>query len=461
MFAVAIAVLAAGTGAAIASLCWRARHTALVGRAQRHAWEAESSRQELASIRHELAAARQEAVSTGALLVRREAELDHERRSSKDKLAVLETAQRQLADMFSALSAQALDRNNRTFLELAAASFDKVQAAARGDLEQRRQAVEHMVAPLGETLRKVEGQLHGLEVAREQAYATLTQQVSALGETQDRLRAETASLVTALRAPAVRGRWGEVQLRRVVETAGMVRHCDFNEQVTAVGPDGLLRPDLVVHLPGGKHLVVDAKVPLEAYLDAAQTQEQSVRAARLGDHARRLRVHVDALAAKAYWAQFDPSPDIVVLFVPGEAFLAAAWEQDPGLFEYAAAKRVLLTSPTTLIALLQSVAYGWREEALAANAREVCETGRELYKRLATMGEHVACVGRALDKAVDAYNKQVGSLETRVMVSARRLSELQVGDGELPQPQPVERSARGLQAAELTRLASLKPEEVA
>jgi DNA recombination protein RmuC len=421
----------------------------------RHAADAQGARAQLSAALAELGTAR-------ATVARQEADLEHERRSTSEKLAVLDTAQRQLADMFSSLSAQALDRNNRAFLELAATSFGRAQVVAQGDLDQRRQAVEHLVGPLSETLRKVETQLQGLEVAREHAYATLTQQVVALGESQDRLRCETASLVTALRTPTVRGRWGELQLRRVVEVAGMVAHCDFDEQVTASGPDGAQRPDMVVHLPGGKHLVVDAKVPLEAYLDAAQARNEGIRATRLGDHARRMRAHVDALAAKAYWAQFDPSPDLVVLFVPGEAFLAAAWEQDPHLFDYAAAKRVLPTSPTTLIALLQSVAYGWREEALAANAREVCETGRELYKRLSTMGEHVAAVGKALDKAVESYNKQVGSLETRVMVSARRLAELEVGDGELSQPEPVERSARALQAHELTLLASVRPgEEVA
>ena len=362
----------------------------------------------------------------------------------------------QLTDTFNALSAQALERNNRTFLDLASASLSQATTQAAGELEQRRQAVEHLVEPLKTTLAKVETQLQTLEVGRQQAYTALTEQVRSLSETQDRLKAETANLVTALRAPSVRGRWGEMQLRRVVETAGMLRHCDFSEQVTVTAGDGVQRPDLVVHLPGGKQLVVDAKVPLEAYLDAAESGDEGVRTRRLSDHARRLRAHIDALSAKAYWEQFQPSPDVVVLFVPGEAFLAAAWEHDAALFEYAAARRVLPASPTTLIALLQAVAYGWRQEALAENARAVVEVGRELYKRLATMGEHVTGVGKALDRAVEAYNKQVGSLETRVMVSARRLADMQVGEGELPVLDPVEKATRGVQAPELTRLSPVR-----
>ena len=416
---------------------------------------------EVERLRAELAHASAELMTRTAELAGVTAQLEHERRATAEKLEVLQSAQRQLGDSFSALSAEALERNNRAFLDLAAESLAKVRSEATGELEQRRQAVEHLVEPLRTTLAKVESQLQSLEVGRQQAYTALTEQVRALSQTQDRLHTETANLVTALRAPSVRGRWGEMQLRRVVEAAGMVRHCDFDEQVTATGPDGVHRPDLVVHLPGGKHLVVDAKVPLQAYLEAAEAPEADLRTKKLGDHAKRLRAHVDALSAKSYWEQFQPSPDMVVLFVPGEAFLAAAWEQDDGLFEYAAARRVLPASPTTLIALLQAVAYGWRQEALAENARAVCEVGRELYKRLATMGEHVAAVGRNLDRAVDAYNKQVGSLESRVLVSARRLADLEVGDGELATADPIDKVTRSLQAPELTRLSISREGEVA
>src|SRR3954449_9186104 len=253
-------------------------------------------------------------LASRATLASRDAELAHERRSAQEKLDVLQEAQRRLTDTFNSLSAQALERNNRAFLDLASASLAQASTAAAGELDQRRQAVEHIVEPLKATLAKVETQLHALEVGRQQAYTALTEQVRSLSETQDRLKRETANLVTALRAPSVRGRWGEMQLRRVVEAAGMVRHCDFEEQVTAAGPDGVQRPDLVVHLPDGKHLVVDAKVPLQAYLEAAEAPEADLRTKKLGDHARRLRAHVDALSAKSYWEQFQPSPDMVVLF---------------------------------------------------------------------------------------------------------------------------------------------------
>ena len=241
----------------------------------------------------------------------------------------------------------------------------------------------------------------------------------------------------------------------------MVPHCDFTEQATLERAGRIRRPDLVVHLPGGRHLAVDAKVPLSAYLEAHGTADEDRRRLLLRDHARQLRAHVNGLADKEYWAQFTDSPDLVVLFLPGEPFLAAAFEDDPSLFEYAHARRVLLATPTTLIALLQSVALGWRQEAMAANARAVCEVGRELYKRLSTMGDHVTSVGRALDKAVDAYNRQVGSLESRVLVTARKLATLEVGDGDLAVPEPIERSTRPPQTAELTRFTSVSGDEVA
>lgn len=397
-----------------------------------------------------VAAAREE-------LARRESDLEHERSSAAEKLALVEQAKAQLADTFGSLSAQALERNNRSFLELAGASLGQTQVEARGDLEQRRQAVEHLVAPLLDSLGKVEGQLQSLEVSRQHAYASLTEQVRSLSAGQDRLRSETANLVTALRTPSVRGRWGEIQLRRVVEMAGMVAHCDFVEQATAATADGGRRADVVVRLPGGKHLVIDAKVPLQAYLAAHEASEEDVRFRLLDDHARQLRVHVDALSAKAYWAQFTPSPDFVVLFVPGDPLLNAALEHDPSLMEHAIANNVLLATPTTLIALLRSVAYGWRQEALGENARKICELGSELYRRLSTMGDHVAKLGRSLDGAVEAYNRTVGSLESRVLSSARKFTDLEVGEGELAQPSQVEKAPRVLSAAELVEPPALAP----
>ena len=466
MFALALIALIAGllaglaAGAAVVSARLRGEAAAVGAEVAATRHVATTATQERDAARAELREAQDRAAALAAQLARLEAALDHERRSATEKLAVLDAAQQKLTDAFSALSADALDRNNRSFLELAKTALEGAKAEASGELEQRRLAVEHMVQPLQESLARVDAKLQGLEVARQEAYAGLAQQVRSLGETQERLRTETANLVTALRAPSVRGRWGELQLRRVVELAGMVRHCDFSEQVTTSTDDGRQRPDLVVHLPGGKHVVVDAKVPLEAYLVAAEAADDSTRTQRLRDHARQLRTHVDQLAAKAYWAQFDTSPDFVVLFIPGEPFLAAACEHDPGLFEHASAQRVMLATPTTLIALLQSVAYGWRQEALAENARAVCEVGRELYKRLATMGEHVSSVGKALDRAVDAYNKQVGSLESRVLVSARRLASLEIGEGDVVSPDPVEKSTRALQSPELTRILAFN-EEVA
>ncbi|MEO6715068.1 MAG: DNA recombination protein RmuC [Mycobacteriales bacterium] len=321
-------------------------------------------------------------------------------------------------------------------------------AGARGDLNLRQQEVAHLVAPLRETLAKVEGQLHGLETTRQSAYAVLTEQVRSLAQTHDKLRDETRGLADALRAPNVRGQWGEMQLRRVVELAGMVAHCDFTEQSTSTTPDGVLRPDMVVRLPGGRTVVIDSKVPLAAYLEAAQSADLDGRRAKLKEHARRVRAHIDALAAKGYWQRFSPSPDYVVLFVPGEAFLADALDQDPTLLEYGVEKGVVLASPTSLIMLLKAVALGWREESLAASAQEVCTLGKELYNRLSTLGSHMAGVGQHLDKAVDSYNSAVGSLEGRVLVTARRLRDLDVTDAELAAPPPVDRHTRRLQAAE-------------
>lgn len=339
---------------------------------------------------------------------------------------------------------QAVRRADRLEAELLA---ERRVAGSRGDLDLRQQAVTHLVDPLRETLAKVEGQLHGLEASRQSAYAVLTDQVRSLALTHDRLRAETRGLADALRAPNVRGQWGEMQLRRVVELAGMVAHCDFTEQATSSTRDGVLRPDLVVRLPGGRSVVVDSKVPLAAYLEA-QSGETEVRKAKLVEHAKRVRAHIDALAAKAYWQRFSPSPDYVILFVPGEAFLADALDQDPTLLEYGVGKGVMLASPTSLIMLLKAVGLGWREESLAASAQQVCELGKELYQRLSTMGAHFAGVGQQLDRAVDSYNNAVGSLEGRVLVTARKLRDLDVIDLDLTAPAQVERQARRLQAPE-------------
>ena len=313
----------------------------------------------------------------------------------------------------------------------------------------RRDDVAVTVAPLREALGKVESHLRVLEHDRVAAYSALTEQVRALSTTGEGLRDQTRSLVTALRAPQTRGRWGEMQLRRVVELAGMVEHCDFTEQASVTGDHGTLRPDLVVRLAGGKNIVVDAKVSLAAYLDAAESRDPDVVEGRMFAHARHLREHVKGLAAKEYWRSFEPTPEFVVLFVPGDAFLAPVLERDPQLLEDAMAARVLIATPTTLIAMLRTVAYSWQQEALTANARSVFELGRELYRRLGTLGSHVDKLGRTLTRSVEEYNAMVGSLERNVLVQARRMAELQITDADLVSPAPVDAATRPLGAAEL------------
>ena len=315
---------------------------------------------------------------------------------------------------------------------------------AAADLEKRQQAVEHMVEPIAESLGVIGSRLEQLEVSRREAYAGLSQQVRSLYESQELLRDQTGNLVTALRNPQARGRWGEMQLRRVVEMAGMLPHCDFEEQSTVNTEDGRIRPDLVVHLPGSKTVVVDAKVALDAYLAAVEESDDVQCKAKLVQHARQMRTHVDKLAAKSYWTQFSEAPDFVVLFVPGDSLLGAALEHDPGLMEHAVANKVLLATPVTLIALLRAVAYGWQQEALADNARQIADVGREMQDRVLTFVKHFGKVGRSLDRAVEAYNDAAGSLEHRVLVQTRRFTELEVNDTDIPAPAPIDKRARSL-----------------
>jgi len=401
-----------------------------------------------------------------AHVVRLETTLEQERATAAERQAATDEVRTLLVGEFAELSRRALQQNNAQFLELADARLKEAQQAARGDLDQRTQAIEQLLSPLRDQLGKYEKGLRVLELERQEAYTRLSEQVKQLNESQDKLQAETRNLVTALRSPATRGRWGEMQLRRVVEMAGMLEHCDFEEQVTTHGDEGRLRPDLVVHLPGAKQVVVDAKVPLQAFLDANDASDAEVRRAHLVTHARQLRTHVDALSKKAYWEQFEESPEFVVAFVPGDALLAAALEHDATLLEHAVTSRVLLATPTTLIALLRTVAYGWQQDALAENAREVQLMGRELYKRLATFGEHLARTGRSLTGAVDAYNKAVGSLERSVLPQARRFQELGLVGGadkelpELDQIGAVVREVHGRDDAGPSALAGASPFEL-
>jgi DNA recombination protein RmuC len=400
----------------------------------------------------ELTQQRSEAARLQARVAELETALSHQQRSADEKLALIDDARQKLSDAFNALSAEALKSNNQAFIDLATATLAKFQEGAKSDLEARQKAVDELVRPLRESLQKVDGALGDIEKARLSAYSALSEQLKGLVETHlPMLRSETANLVKALRQPSVRGRWGEIQLRRVVEMAGMLEHCDFVEQESRTTSEGRLRPDLIVRLPGGKSIVVDAKAPVAAYLNAAESCDEATQQAALADHARQVRDHVVALARKGYWEQFDPTPEFVVLFLPGEMFFSAALQQDPALIEFAAEQHVIPATPTTLISLLKAVAYGWRQEALAQNAREVAELGKQLYERIASLAQHWGEVGQRLDRAVESYNRSVATLETRVLVSARRLRELKAAPGhaEIPTPEPVERSTRALQAIEL------------
>ncbi|GAA1099716.1 hypothetical protein GCM10009605_39520 [Nocardiopsis composta] len=384
----------------------------------------------------------------GWMLARgRTAEARAHAQAAEERAAYIEE---QLADRFRALSAQALDATGQRFMELAEGRMRAVGAEAGQEMELRRREVERLVEPLRETLAKVEGQLREADAGRRAAHAELAKQVEYVREGSERLRDETRSLVTALRRPEARGRWGELQLRRVAELSGMSARCDFDEQASVRTEDGAQRPDMVVRLAGGKNIVVDSKVSLAAYLEAVESDDEALRADRLRAHARHLRTHVDQLAAKGYWKAFDPAPEFVVLFIPGEAFLAPALEHDPGLLEYAMGRRVHIATPTTLVSLLRTAQYAWQQQALGENAREVFELGKRLHARLSTLGGHVDGLGRALSKAVAAYNQTVGSLESRVLVTARRFEELGLVDGDLDRPSGVEEQARPLASAELT-----------
>ena len=406
---------------------------------------------ELKIAAREIETLRTQELKTAARISTLETQLNDERKMTGEKLAVLDEAQKRFSDAFKALSAEALRQNNSSFLELAKTSLEKTQESAKGDLAKRQEAIDALIRPMRESLEKVDAKINEMEKARSGAYESLTTQVRSLAETQNYLRSETSNLVRALRSPIVRGRWGEIQLRRVVELAGMIDHCDFVEQTTIETEEGRLRPDLIVHLPAGKTIVVDAKASLNAYLSALEATDDEARIELLQQHAAQVRTHIEKLSRKAYWEQFETAPDFVVLFLPGEMFFSAALERDPSLIEFGAEKQIIPATPTTLIALLRAVCYGWRQEKLAQNARQISQLGSELYKRFADLSIHIGKLGKNLSSSVEAYNRAVGNIESRVLVSARKFKDLGaaalgVEIDELPQ---VEQITRELQAPEL------------
>ena len=377
------------------------------------------------------------------------ARMEEERKSALEKQALLEDLQARLQDTFKALSANALKDNNANFVALAKAHLGSFQESAKGDLELRQKNIEGLVKPIKDSLTQVDARIQEMEKSRQNAYVELTQQVKFLASDQVDLKKETKKLVDALRRPTVRGRWGEMQLRRVVELAGMINYCDFTEQTSVTTEDGRLRPDMIVRLPGGKNVVVDAKAPLEAYLNAYESQDEDARRQNMLSHARQIRDHMAKLGQKSYCEHLKPTPEFVVMFLPGEIFFSSALEYDPSLIEVGVKQNVIVASPTTLIALLKAVSYGWQQEKVAESASQVSELGRELYKRIVTLAEHFSRVGRGLTGAVDAYNKTVSSLESRVLVQARRFKELAAApEKDLPMLDPLEVTAREVQALE-------------
>ncbi len=398
-----------------------------------------------------------------AIRVHLETSIESERKASQEKLEEVTKAQSALVNQFRALSSEALKSNNQSFIELATQTLGKFQEGAKGDLEKRQQAIDHLVAPVKQSLEQLSQRMQEVETSRVGAYEGLSQQVKGLLQMQETLRSETSNLVKALRAPQVRGRWGEIQLRRVVELAGMLDHCDFQEQQSVTTEDGSrLRPDLIVRLPGGKNVVVDAKVPLAGYLDAIEATDDTVRETRLNDHARHIRDHIADLSRKSYWEQFEPAPEFVILFIPGETFFSAALQKDPALLEQGVEKGVIVATPSTLIALLKAVSYGWRQERMAESALKVAELGKEIYKRLGDLSSHFTDVGSRLGKAVEAYNRAIGTLETRVLVSARKFHALDLAGGveEIESPPQIEQGIRALQISEREALPEPKETKI-
>jgi DNA recombination protein RmuC len=378
---------------------------------------------------------------TKEALARLEAQREAELIAAAEKLALLKDAQAKLQDSFKALSSEALSKNNESFLNLAKTTLEKYQDGAKSDLEKRQEAINKTVEPVGLALKAFNERVEKIETRRTQTDASLQQQLRQLAESQVQLSKSTGSLVQALRAPQVRGQWGEMQLRRTVEMAGMINRVDFLEQASVETEDGQRqRPDMLINLPNGRQVVVDSKVPLAAYLDALQAEDPDVQTARMKAHARHIRDHIKGLSAKSYWTQFENAPEFVVLFIPNETIFSAALEQDPTLIELGVDNKVILATPTTLIALLKAIAFGWQQEAIAREAKEIAALGKELYERIGVVTGHFAKLGKSLDQSVGHYNKAISSVESRLLVTAKKFEALDSASPDpLPEPAAIEK----------------------